>query len=239
MKDITKKSSIFFFFIFTSLIIFLTILSIQKNLLQHQQLILTTFPNAHGTTGNTLNFNPSQLTENQKEIYREPISEMLPANIELNYNGSIFFGKLIDYKYREGLSYTALKEEQRTLDIGDELISVDVPIIKNLSKYIPKNTITITNGSELKFRIIGYPERMEPSSLSINSYQINEDYDKILQNPKVLQIADNQNELSFNVNLSPGKYLFVSTATWVSDTPEQIAGYVMYAYHIHVNNNLT
>ena len=76
---------------------------------------------------------------------------------------------------------------------------------------------------------------MEPSSLSINSYQITEDYDKIIQNPRVLQIANNQNEVSFNVNLSPGKYLFVSTATWIPDTPDEIAGYVMYAYHIHIN----
>jgi hypothetical protein len=237
MKVINKKSSTFFFFIFTSLIIFLTTLSIHNNLLQHQQLTITTFPPAHGTTGNTLNLDPSQFTENQEEIYKESISKILPANIELNYNGSTFFGKLVDYKYREGYSFNALKEEQRTLDIGDDLISVEVPLIENLSESIPKNTITITNGSELKFRIIGYPERMEPSSLSINSYQIKEDYDKILQNPKVLHIADNQNELGFHVNLSPGKYLFVATATWIPDTPDQVAGYVMYAYHIHVNNN--
>jgi len=75
---------------------------------------------------------------------------------------------------------------------------------------------------------------MEPSSLSINSYQIKEDHDKILQNPRVLSIVNNENELSFNLNLSPEKYLFVSTATWIPDTPDQIAGYVMYAYHINV-----
>jgi hypothetical protein len=234
MRDITKKSFTFFFFIFSSLAILLTTLSPHNNFLQHQQLTITTFPNAYGTTGNTLNLDPSQFTETQEEIYRESISEMLPANIELHFNGSTFFGKLVDYKYREGYSYSELKEENITFDTGGNLTSVDVPLIKNLSKYIPNNTITITNGSELKFRIIGYPERMEPSSLSINSYQIKEDYDKILQNPRVLSIADNQNELSFNVNLSPGKYLFVSTATWIPDTPDQIAGYVMYAYHIYV-----
>jgi hypothetical protein len=70
--------------------------------------------------------------------------------------------------------------------------------------------------------------------LSINSYQIIENSDKILKNPRVLQIADNQKEIGFNVNLSPGKYLFLSTATWIPDTPDEIAGYVMYAYHIHV-----
>lgn len=232
MKYIIKKLSIFSF-IFTILIIFLTTLSIYNVFVQHQ-LAVTIFPTAHSTTGNTLNLDPSQFTESQEEIYSESISEMLPANIELNYNGTTFFGKLVDYKYREGYSYGALKEEQRTVDIGDELISVDVPLIENLSKYIPKKTITITNDSELKFRIIEYPERMEASSLSINSYQIKENYDKILQNPKVLHIADNQNELSFNVDLSPGKYLFLATATWIPDTPDQVAGYVMYAYHITV-----
>lgn len=235
MKDITKQSFTFFFLIIISLVILSTTLSIHNNFLQSQQLTITNFPNAHGTTGNTLNLDSSQFTESQDEIYRESISAMLPANIELNYNGTTFFGKLVDYKYREGFSYAELKEEERTFDIGDELISAEVALIQNLSKYISKNIITITNGSELKFRIIEYPERMEPSSLSINSYQITEDYDKIIQNPRVLQIANNQNEVSFNVNLSPGKYLFVSTATWIPDTPDEIAGYVMYAYHIHIN----
>ncbi len=235
MKDITKQSFTFFFLIIISLVILSTTLSIHNNFLQSQQLTITNFPNAHGTTGNTLNLDSSQFTESQDEIYRESISAMLPANIELNYNGTTFYGKLVDYKYREGFSYAELKEEERTFDIGDELISADVALIQNLSKYISKNIITITNGSELKFRIIEYPERMEPSSLSINSYQITEDYDKIIQNPRVLQIANNQNEVSFNVNLSPGKYLFVSTATWIPDTPDEIAGYVMYAYHIHIN----
>jgi hypothetical protein len=237
MKDITKKSFTFFLFTITSLAILSTTLSIHNNFLQYQQLTITTFPNTYGTTGNTLNLDPTQFKKSQEEIYRGSISEMLPAKIELNYNGSSFFGKLVDYKYREGFSYGELKEEQRTFDIGDELISLDVALIENLSKYIPKDIISITNDTELKFRIIGYPERMEPSSLSINSYQINEDFDKILQNPRVLQIANNQNELSFNVNLSSGKYLFVSTATWIPNTPDEIAGYVMYAYHIHVNYN--
>ena len=207
MKNSTKKAYAFFIFIFSSLTILLASLSMHNNFLNHQQTTtFTIFNNAYSTTDNILNLDPSQFTESQEEIYRESISEMLPANIELQYNGGIFFGKLVDYKYREGYSYSELKEEQRTFDIGDDLISVDVPLIENLSKYIPTDTITITNGSELKFTIIGYPERMEPSSLSINSYQINqENYDKILQNPRVLSIADNQNELSFSVNLSPGK----------------------------------
>ena len=235
MKDITKQSFTFFFLIITSLVILSTTLSIHNNFLNHQQTTtFTIFNNAYSTTGNILNLDPSQFTETQEEIYKESISEMLPANIKLQHNGTTFFGKLVDYKYREGFSYAELKEEERTFDIGDELISADVALIQNLSKYISKNIITITNGSELKFRIIEYPERMEPSSLSINSYQIKEDYDKILQNPRVLSIVNNENELSFNVNLSTGKYLFVSTATWIPDTPDQIAGYVMYAYHIHV-----
>ena len=235
MKDSTKKADAFFIFIFSSLTILSLSLPLHHIFLNHQQTTtLRIFNNAYSTTGNILNLDPSQFTETQEEIYKESISEMLPANIKLQHNGSTFFGKLVDYKYREGYSYSELKEEQKTFDIGDELSTVDVPLIKNLSKYIPTNTITITNGSELKFRIIGYPERMEPSSLSINSYQIKEDHDKILQNPRVLSIVNNENELSFNLNLSPEKYLFVSTATWIPDTPDQIAGYVMYAYHINV-----
>ena len=222
MKYIIKKFS-FFVLIFVSL-----------TMIYYQQTTIFHHAYASNTTNNTLNVDHSQFTESQEEIYRESISEMLPANIELQHNGSTFFGKLVDYKYREGYSYSELKEENRTFDTGDELASEDVPLIENLSQYIPHNIITITNGSELKFTIVGYPDRMEPSSLSVNSYQIKEDYDKILQNPKVLQIADNQNELSFNVDLSPGKYMFVATGTWIPDTPDQVSGYVMYAYYINI-----
>ena len=140
MKDITKQSFTFFFLIITSLVILSTTLSIHNNFLNHQQTTtFTIFNNAYSTTGNILNLDPSQFTETQEEIYKESISEMLPANIKLQHNGTTFFGKLVDYKYREGFSYAELKEEERTFDIGDELISADVALIQNLSKYISKN----------------------------------------------------------------------------------------------------
>ena len=82
MKDITKQSFTFFFLIIISLVILSTTLSIHNNFLQSQQLTITNFPNAHGTTGNTLNLDSSQFTESQDEIYRESISAMLPANID-------------------------------------------------------------------------------------------------------------------------------------------------------------
>jgi hypothetical protein len=200
------------------------------------QIKITLFQNIYGIPNNMLNFDPSQFNEIEEEIYRESIAEMLPANIELQYNASAFYGKLVSYKYREGYSFSALKEEERTFDTGEEPISIDLPFIKNLTKYISNNTIPIINDSELKFRIIGYPERMEPSSLSINSYVVKEDNNngKTLQNPKVLHIVDNQNEAVFNVNLSPGKYLFVATATTIADTDEQVSGYVIYAYNVYI-----
>ena len=192
--------------------------------------------NIYSISNDNLNFNSSQFSEIGKQIYKESISEMLPPNIELQYNGSNYFGELVSYKYREGYTFSALKEEQKTFDTGNRLISIDIPNIKNLTKYVSNNVITITNGSELKFRIIGYPaDRLEPSSLSINSYQVKEnDNGKILQNPKILHIVDNRDNTTFNVNLSPGKYVFVTTATTIPKTDEQVSGYVIYAYNIYI-----
>jgi hypothetical protein len=226
------KRKFSFVLIFSSSIMLATLL-ISNNFIYGQTALIK---NIYSISNDNLNFNSSQFSEIGKQIYKESISEMLPPNIELQYNGSNYFGELVSYKYREGYTFSALKEEQKTFDTGNRLISIDIPNIKNLTKYVSNNVITITNGSELKFRIIGYPDdRLEPSSLSINSYQVKEnDNGKILQNPKILHIVDNRDNTTFNVNLSPGKYVFVATATTIPKTDEQVSGYVIYAYNIYI-----
>ena len=138
MKHLKKKFS--FVLIFLSLTIMLTTLLISNNFIYAQT---TLFKNINSISNGVLNINSSQFSEIGKQIYKESISEMLPANIELQYNESNYFGELVSYKYREGYTFSALKEEQRTFDTGKGLISIDIPFIKNLTKYISNNVITI------------------------------------------------------------------------------------------------
>jgi hypothetical protein len=199
----------------------------------------TIFGNAYSVTNDRQYLDSMQLNKFQTEVYRKSISQVLPPNIELKFNASNYLGNLITYKFREGYSFNELKEEERTFDIGGKLTSLHIPLIQNLAKHISNNNIiTIKNGSELKFVINEYPKILEPSSLSINAYEVKDDDENnnknILQNPKVLGIANNENELNFNVDLPPGKYMFVATATWIPKTPDHPGGYVMYSYNINI-----
>jgi hypothetical protein len=200
--------------------------------------LYTIFGNVYGITNDKQYLNPLQFSKVQSETYRKSISQVLPPDIELKFNGSSYFGNLITYKFREDYSFSELKEEERTFDIGGKLTALHIPLIQNLAKHISNNNlITIKNGSELKFVITEYPKSLEPSSLSINAYEVKNNNNKnILQNPKVLSIVNNENELNFNVNLPPGKYLFVATATWIPKTPDHAGGYVIYGYNIDMKN---
>jgi hypothetical protein len=200
----------------------------------------TIFGNAFGITNDKQYLDPLQFSKVQSETYSKSISQVLPPDIELKFNGSSYFGNLITYKFREDYSFSELKEEERTFDIGGKLTALHIPLIQNLAKHISNNNIiTIKNGYELKFVITEYPKSLEPSSLSINAYEVKNDNNNnknILQNPKVLSIVNNENELNFNVNLPPGKYLFVATATWIPKTPDHAGGYVIYGYNIDMKN---
>lgn len=225
-----------FILIFLSVTIILMTFLINNNFINQQH---TIFGNAYSVTNDRQYLDSMQLSKFQTEIYRKSISQVLPPNIELKFNASIYLGNLITYKFREGYSFNELKEEERTFDIGDKLTALNVPLIQNLAKYISNNNIiTIKNGSELNFIITDYPKILEPSSLSINAYKVKDDNENnnenILENPKVLGIANNENELKFNVGLHPGKYMFVATATWIPKTPDHAGGYVMYGYNIEI-----
>ena len=208
---------------------------INNNFINQQH---TIFGNAYSVTNDRQYLDSMQLNKFQTEVYRKSISQVLPPNIELKFNASNYLGNLITYKFREGYSFNELKEEERTFDIGGKLTSLHIPLIQNLAKHISNNNIiTIKNGSELKFVITEYPKILEPSSLSINAYEVNNNNNKnILQNPKVLGIANNEKELNFNVDLPSGRYMFVATATWIPKTSDHAGGYVMYGYNIDMKN---
>lgn len=235
MKHLLKECKIFILTFFTVTIILMTFL-INNSFINQQHKI---FGKAYSITNNGISLDSMQFSNIDAEAYRKSISQVLPPNIELKFNTSTFFGSLITYIFREGYSFNELKEEERTFGVGDKLTALNVPLIQNLAKYISnKNIITIKNGSELNFIITDYPKILEPSSLGINAYKVKDDNENnnedILQNPKVLGIANNENELNVNVNLPLGKYLFVATATWIPETSDHAGGYVMYGYNIAI-----
>jgi hypothetical protein len=123
-------------------------------------LVLTTY-------GNTFKIADSQnsnieTNNNQAQI----VSDILPPNIIFNYNNTDYNGKLLNYKYREGYSFNES-------DLS----------IENLTKHFSnQNSILLNNGSQIKFIVKGYPERIEPLTLFVTAYQIDGDTVKVFRN---------------------------------------------------------
>jgi hypothetical protein len=218
-----------------SLLIFLSLIIILMALLHESFLNQSKiFQNVFSILNNRAHMDsPMLLNNDQSHQYRKISMEVLPPPIELDFNGSTFLGQLISYKFREGYSFNELKEEEITIDIGNKLTTMHIPLIKNLSKYTSNDSITIKNGSKLQFAITNYPIRLQPSSLSINSYEIKS---TLLQNPKVLGVSNNENKLIFNIDLQPGRYMLTATATWIPKTSNNIGGFVIYGYNITIKN---
>ncbi len=227
MNYLIKESKI-------SLLIFLSLIIILMAL-YHENFLN---PNKFFQNVSSLSYNRSyvdspMLLNNDLSHEYKKISDVLPPTIELYFNGSTFLGQLISYKFRQGYSFNELAEEEITIDIGNKLTTLNIPLVKNLSKYTSNDSITIKNSSKLQFAITKYPVRLQPSSLSINSYEIKS---TLLQNPKVLAVSNNENELIFNIDLQPGKYMLSATATWIPKTSNDIGGFVIYGYNITIKN---
>jgi len=147
---------------------------------------------------------------NQAQI----VSEILPPDIIFNYNNTNYNGKLISYKYREGYSF------------NESGLS-----IKNLTNHFSnQNSILINNGSQVKFIVKGYPERIEPLTLFVTAYKIDGDTVKMLRN---LDKVNNQ-ENTYKVNLSKGNYSFIATSTSIPETSKHVGGFVIYAYSVTI-----
>lgn len=151
-----------------------------------------------------------EMNNNQAQI----VSDILPPNIVFNYNNTNYNGKLINYKYREGYSFNES-------DLS----------IKNLTKHFSnQNSISINNGSQVKFIVKGYPERIEPLTLFVTAYQMNGNTVKVFRN---LDKVNNQENI-YNINLPKGNYLLIATSTSIPETSKHAGGYVLYAYSVTI-----
>jgi len=151
-----------------------------------------------------------EMNNNQAQI----VSDILPPNIIFNYNNTYYNGKLINYKYREGYSFNES-------DLS----------IKNLTKHFSnQNSISINNGSQVKFIVKGYPERIEPLTLFVTAYQMNGNTVKVFRN---LDKVNNQENI-YNINLPKGNYLLIATSTSIPETSKHAGGYVLYAYSVTI-----
>jgi hypothetical protein len=165
--------------------------------------------------GNTLKIADSQnsnieTNNNQTQI----VSDILPPDIVFSYNNTNYNGKLLNYKYREGYSFN----------------EADL-YIKNLTNHFSnQNSILINNGSQIKFIVNGYPERIEPLTLFVTTYQIDGNTVKVLRNLDNL----NNHENIYKISLPKGNYLFIATSTSIPEIPENVGGYVIYAYSVTI-----
>jgi hypothetical protein len=180
-------------------------------------IVLTTFGNtfkiADSQNSKFLTTN-SLLENNEMNNQGQIVSDILPPDIVFNYNNTNYNGKLINYKYREGYSFN---ESDLT--------------IKNLTNHFSnQNPILINNGSQIKFIVKEYPERIEPLRLFVTAYQIDGNTVKVLRN---LDNVNNQ-ENTYQVNLSKGNYLFIATTTSIPETSKNVGGFVIYAYSLTI-----
>lgn len=150
----------------------------------------------------------------QNGISLESISNILPPKINMYYNGSIFNGNIVGYEYREGYPFS------------------EVDLRLNLSNHIPKENIPIKNGSEVKFLISGYPDRVEPSELSLSAYKIHNkkinftDSETRVLNP----VNSTDKEYPFKVNFPSGEYFVMVSMTTIPETSDRVGGFAIYSF---------
>lgn len=166
--------------------------------------------------GNTFKIVYSQNNNLELNNQAQIVSELLPPDIVFNYNNTNYNGKLLNYKYREGYSFNES-------DLS----------IKNLTNHFSnQNSIPINNGSQVKFIVKEYPERIEPLTLFVTAYQMDGNTVKVFRN---LDKVSNQ-ENTYKVNLPKGTYLLIATSTSIPETSKHVGGYVIYAYSVTINN---
>jgi len=142
-------------------------------------------------------------------------SDILPAKIQMIYDNKTYEGKPIFYIYR-----------------GDSSFSDFQKPYFNLSN-INTEVITIENGSEVKFKIIDYPQIIKPSYLGITAFKDSGETEQIIENEDY-----NTTETS-NINkidMEEGAYTLIATATWDGES-EDVEGYQLNAFKINLINN--
>ena len=137
-----------------------------------------------------------------------------PPRIILIYNNTEYYGVLDSYSFEKA-------ETIKQLPLFNDKVT----------STIPNNSITVKNGSIVKFAIKGNaPPEAQSDSLSVNAYTING------KPVKVLKVADQSQKTSFVVDLQGGReYILMAVATWLpEEDTEKIIGYCSYSYKIKV-----
>ncbi|MDR4510754.1 MAG: hypothetical protein MRJ93_03505 [Nitrososphaeraceae archaeon] len=123
---------------------------------------------------------------------------------------------MVSYKYREGYRFS-------DLDI----------YLQNLSSYLHTKIIPIKS-KDIKFTASGYPERLEPSNLSITTYKI--DDNKINFTKGQLRILEplnaTNNEYLFKMNLPLGEYFVLASTTTIPESYDRVGGYAIYSFRL-------
>jgi hypothetical protein len=112
----------------------------------------------------------------------------------------------------------------------------EIPIFNDtVTSTIPNQTITVENGSVVRFAIKGNaPPEARSDGLAVNAYTIEG------KPVKVLKVADESQKTSFMVDLDAEReYILVAIATWLpQEGIEKISGYVSYSYKIDVTSEV-
>ena len=141
-----------------------------------------------------------------------------PPQIVMLYNNTEYLGVLDSYSFRVAET------------LGEISIFNDTVV-----STIPNQTITVENGSVIRFEIKGNsPPEAQSDALSVNAFTIEG------KPVKVLKVADESDRTSFVVDLEPDReYILMAIATWLPQQGfEKISGYVAYSYRIDSIANL-
>ena len=145
--------------------------------------------------------------------------KVLPPRVVMNYSGTEYEGELIAYKFRQTASFGHLNPLTTELSGRDaqtgelkNIMSNPSDIIANLNNSLVE--IKIENGTEIRFAIANSPAQLPPTSLSIIAYAPNP-----FEAVKVLDVDEQDpTNISFHIDLDPGKYYLMATATWSAAT---------------------
>ena len=107
----------------------------------------------------------------------------------------------------------------------------EIPIFNDtVISTVPNQTITVENGSIIRFEIKGNaPPEAQSDALAVNAFTIEG------MPVKVLKVSDESDITSFVVDLEPDReYILMAIATWLPQQGfEKISGYVAYSYRIN------
>lgn len=144
----------------------------------------------------------------------DPSEDVLPPEIYMIFGNKVYLGELSESKYREGETFS-------DLDILPE----------NISSELPAETVSMEIGTCAQFIVRGTPSTILPDSLDVSAYFANGTSFGVLN-------ATEDNSSTFRFDLPNGKYILLTTATWIpSAEDEYVTGYIIYKFLIDIPKN--